>query len=79
MSETTVPTNKIFLLKRVFAAGYDEYIGKVVIAPDAKAARYLANIKYGEEGPIWINTSLVSCTEIKLDKSLIVLESLNAG
>jgi len=70
---------KIYLLKRIFAPGYDEYDGKVIIASSAKAARKIANLKYGDEGAIWTDSSLVICKEILLTMPLTVLESFNVG
>ncbi len=70
---------KIYLLKRIFAPGYDEYDGKVIIASSAKAARKIANLKYGDEGAIWVDVNQVLCREIPLTMPLIVLESFNAG
>lgn len=70
---------KIYLLKRIFAAGYDEYDGKVIIASSAKAARKIANLKYGDEGEIWADSKQVLCQEISLTMPLVVLESFNAG
>jgi len=81
-SETTIPAfepYKIYLLKRIFVAGYDEYDGKVIIASSAKAARKIANLKTGDEGKIWGNVNLVLCKEINLDEPLVVLESFKAG
>jgi len=70
---------KIYLLKQIFSVSYDEYDGKVVIASNAKAARKMANLKFGEEGPIWENKNQVFCKEITLDMPLVVLESFRAG
>ena len=70
---------KIYLLKRIFGVGYDEFDGKVIIASSAKAARKIANIKYGDEGPLWTDANQVLCREIPLTKSLVVLESFRAG
>ena len=70
---------KIYLLKRIFGVGYDEYDGKVIIASSAKAARKIANLKYGCEGPIWNDSSQVLCREITLTLPLVVLESFRAG
>ena len=70
---------KIYLLKRIFSVGYDEYSGKVVIASSAKAARKIANLKYGEEGPLWDDSNQVMCKEITLTMPLVVLESFKAG
>jgi len=70
---------KIYLLKRIFSVGYDEYDGKVVIASNAKAARKMANLKFGEEGPIWADANLVLCKEIIFDGPMVVLESFRAG
>lgn len=70
---------KVYLLKRIFAVGYDEYIGKVIIASSAKAARKMANLKYGDEGAIWTDPKQVLCLEITLTSPLIVLEAFNAG
>lgn len=70
---------KIYLLKRIFETGYDEYDGKVIIASSTKAARKIANLKYGDEGPVWTDSNLVLCKEIPLTSALIVLESFNAG
>jgi hypothetical protein len=70
---------KIYLLKRIFSVGYDEFDGKVVIAPSAKAARKLANMRYGDEGPVWADPKKVFCQEIDLTVSLVVLESFKAG
>jgi hypothetical protein len=70
---------KIYLLKRIFSVGHDEFDGKVVVASNAKIARKLANIKFGDEGPIWTDVNQVFCKEITLDKPLVVLESFRAG
>ena len=70
---------KIYLLKRIFSVGYDEYEGKVIIASSAKAARKMANIKYADEGPIWTDSSQVICKEISLTMPLIVLEAFKRG
>ena len=70
---------KVYLLKRIFASGYDEYVGKVIVASSAKAARKLANLKYGGEGPIWTDSNQVLCREITLTMPLIVLEAFRAG
>lgn len=72
-------TYKIYLLKRIFVAGHDEYTGKVIIASSAKAARKIANLKYADEGPIWTDVNQVMCKELTLNKPLVVLESFNAG
>ena len=70
---------KIYLLKRIFAPGYDEYDGKVIIASSAKAARKIANLRPADEGKIWTDTKQVLCREITLTMPLVVLESFNAG
>ena len=70
---------KIYILKRIFAVDYDEYYGKVIIASSAKAARKLANLKYGDEGAIWCDSTQVLCKEIPLTKPMVVLESFKAG
>ncbi len=70
---------KIYLLKRIFSVGYDEYDGKVVIAPSAKVARRMANIRYGDEGAIWVDPKQVFCQEIDLTVPLIVLESFKGS
>ena len=82
LSTTIIPAFepfKIYLLKRIFVAGYDEFDGKVIIASSSKSARKLANLKVGDEGKIWTNSNLVLCKEISLDESLVVLESFKAG
>lgn len=79
LSADEVETNKIYLLKRIYSVGYDEYAGKVVIAPSAKAARKLANLKFGDEGPIWTDSNLVLCKKIDLIAPLVVLEAFKAG
>lgn len=73
------PSYNIYILKRIFSVGYDEYEGKVIIASSAKAARKVANLKYGDEGPIWNDSSQVICREITLTMSMVVLESFKAG
>lgn len=82
-SKDQIPENikpyKIYLLKRIFAVNYDEYDGKIIIASSAKAARKLANLKYGDEGPIWIDRNQVMCKEVGLNMSMVVLESFKAG
>lgn len=70
---------KIYLLKRIFVAGYDEFRGKVIIASSAKAARKIANLKTGDEGKIWTDTNQVMCKEIMLTEAAIVLEDFNNG
>lgn len=70
---------KIYLLKRIFVAGPDEFDGKVIIASSAKAARKIANLKTGDEGKIWTDSNLVMCKEINLNDTLVVLESFKAG
>lgn len=70
---------KIYLLKRIFVAGYYEYDGKVIIASSAKAARKIANLKYGDEGPIWTDSTQILCREIILTMPLVVLESFKTG
>lgn len=72
-------TYKIYLLKRIFVAGYDEYKGKVIIASSAKAARALANLRTGDEGQIWNDSKKVLCKELPLVEPMIVLEDFNAG
>lgn len=70
---------KIYLLKRIFVPGYDEYDGKVIIASSAKAARKIANLKHANEGPIWTDAKQVLCREITLTMPMIVLDSFKAG
>ena len=70
---------KIYLLKRIFVAGPDEFNGKVIIASSAKAARKVANLKTGDEGKIWTDSNQVLCREITLTMPLVVLESFKAG
>ena len=70
---------KIYLLKRIFAFDDNEYDGKVIVASSAKAARKIANLRYGGEGPIWTDAKQVLCREITLTMPLVVLESFNAG
>ena len=70
---------KIYMLKRIFVVGHDEYEGKVIVALSARAARKQANLKYGEEGPIWTDSNQVMCRERSLTMPMIVLESFNAG
>jgi len=70
---------KIYLLKRIFSVGYDEFDGKVIIASSAKAARKIANMRYGNEGPIWENANQVLCKEIIPDMPMVVLASFKAG
>jgi len=70
---------KIYLLKRIFSVGWDEYDGKVIIASSAKAARKIANLRVGEEGQIWDNPKLVLCQEIDLTMPMVVLTSFKNG
>lgn len=70
---------KIYLLKRIFSVGYGEYEGKVIVASSAKVARKMANLEYGDEGPIWTDSSQVMCREIVLTIPMIVIESFKAG
>lgn len=70
---------KVYLLRRIYESGTDEFIGKVVVASSGKSARKIANLKHGDEGPIWTDASQVLCREISLTAPMIVLESFNAG
>lgn len=78
MSED-LKSNKIYMLKRIFSVGHDEYDGKVIVALSAKAARKMANLNHGDEGPIWTDSNQVMCKEIVLNKAMVVLESFKAG
>lgn len=72
-------SNKIYMLKRIFSVGYDEYEGKVIVALSTKEARKMANLKHGDEGPIWTDSNQVMCKEITLNKAMVVLESFKAA
>jgi hypothetical protein len=69
----------LFSLKQINKPGYDEYYAKVIIAENHGQARKLANIRTGDEGQIWEDITLVSCTEIPMDYPGIVLEAFKNG
>ncbi len=70
---------KVYILRIIGIAGYDEYDAKVVVAENKIRARELANAKYGDEGEIWQNEEMVSCNKIDKQKEGVVLASFNAG
>lgn len=70
---------KIYLLKRIYSVGHDEFAGKVIIASSAKAARRIANLRFGDEGAIWNDSKLVLCQEIELTAPMVVLTSFKNG
>jgi hypothetical protein len=70
---------KIYLLRRLLDVGYDEYEAKVIVASSAKAARAIANMRTGDEGPIWKDASKVSCIGIKPTEPMVVLTAFKNG
>jgi len=75
--------SKMFLLKRLIRWNCnpcDENMGHVIRAVDELAARAMADAHCADEGQIWNNPDLVSCTEIPIrGNAEIILTSFNAG
>jgi len=79
---------KLYLLKErdgntipTRIGSYDTYDGFVVRAKDETSARRLAMDKeYATHSRDWLNTDIVSCTEItKTGNADVILASFNAG
>ena len=71
---------KLYLLTRE-TYGYDEYIGKAVLAHNETKARQLANEHVGDEGKIWTKRSEVTCKKINPNDEgeYVILASFEAG
>lgn len=69
----------IFLLGRINETWYDEYLGKVIVAENEAQAREMANDDVGDEGKVWTDATEVSCIEIDMSKSAVILQSFHAG
>lgn len=75
---------KIWLIKRMERADYDEFNAKVIAAHDEANARHLAAINTGGEGTEpWLAEGRSMVTEIGMAKDYeheqVILESFNAG
>ena len=71
---------KIFLLRRIGDADWDEYLTKLVRAKNEKQAREMANERVGDEGRIWTNPNKVSCETLsRKGDPEIIIEQFNTG
>ena len=57
----------------------DAYDAKVVVAPMSTRARQLANRIVGDEGKIWEDNKLTSCTLVNMGKEKVLLASFVSG
>ena len=57
---------KVYILEQL-NPGWDQYEDKLVVAKTEKRARKLANISYGDEGPIWDDKTQVKCSIVNLE------------
>jgi len=65
--------------KTSFRQGCDENIGKMVVAKTETMARHISNMNVRDEGKIWTDTKLVSCSKISLDKEYEVISIGTSG
>lgn len=79
MSQRKRKAMKIFLLKQIEGADWDEYNGKVIVAKDEARAREIANADVGDEGKIWDNPQKVSCVVVDKTVEGVVLDDFKAG
>ena len=71
---------RIYLLKRIGDAGYDEYVEKVIRAKSQKQAREIANENVGDEGQVWTDKKLVVAEVVTpAGEAGVISEAFDAG
>jgi len=65
----------VYKLTRREQAGYCEFYEKVIVAENMGRARELANEVHGLEGPIWTDTSKVTCRTVYLSTEGVIAET----
>ncbi len=73
---------KLFFLTRKIESeiDYDENESFVIRAVNSKAARILANLTPGDEGPIWTDANKTDCVPLtNKGKECVIVRNYNAG